>query len=71
MAPVSVEALRRRYRRRDPWAVDGVHTQLVAGNLGDNAVLKGGLDVLYWLVPHQLVGQVRSDPGMRTARAPL
>jgi ABC-type transport system involved in multi-copper enzyme maturation permease subunit len=35
--------------------VVALHTQLAAGNLGDNAVLKGGLNVLFWLVPHQLV----------------
>jgi ABC-type transport system involved in multi-copper enzyme maturation permease subunit len=40
-------------------AVSGVvvalHTSMVAGFLGDNQLLKYGLDVLYWLVPHQLV----------------
>jgi ABC-type transport system involved in multi-copper enzyme maturation permease subunit len=40
-------------------AVSGVvvalHASLVAGFLGDNQLLKYGLDVLYWLVPHQLV----------------
>jgi ABC-type transport system involved in multi-copper enzyme maturation permease subunit len=35
--------------------VVALHAQLVAGFLGDNAVLKNGLNVLYWLVPHQLV----------------
>jgi len=35
--------------------VVALHTQLAAGNLGDNAFLNGGLNVLYWLVPHQLV----------------
>lgn len=35
--------------------VVALHTQLTAGFLGDNAFLKGGLDVLYWLIPHQLV----------------
>jgi len=34
--------------------VVALHTQLAAGNLGDNAFLNGGLNVLYWLVPHQL-----------------
>jgi ABC-type transport system involved in multi-copper enzyme maturation permease subunit len=40
-------------------AVSGVvvalHASMVAGFLGDNQLLKYGLDVLYWLVPHQLV----------------
>lgn len=40
-------------------AVSGVvvalHASMVAGFLGDNQLLKHGLDVLYWLVPHQLV----------------
>ena len=31
-----------------------LHNQLVAGNLGDNVLLSGGLNVLYWLVPHAL-----------------
>jgi ABC-type transport system involved in multi-copper enzyme maturation permease subunit len=40
-------------------AISGVvvalHASMAAGFLGDNQVLKYGLDVLYWLVPHQLV----------------
>jgi len=35
--------------------VVALHASMVAGFLGDNQVLKYGLDVLYWLVPHQLV----------------
>jgi ABC-type transport system involved in multi-copper enzyme maturation permease subunit len=35
--------------------VVALHTQLAAGNLGDNAFLNSGLNILYWLVPHQLV----------------
>lgn len=31
-----------------------LHAQMVAGFLGDNAFLKVLLNVLYWLVPHQL-----------------
>jgi ABC-type transport system involved in multi-copper enzyme maturation permease subunit len=34
--------------------VVALHTQVAAGNLGDNVVLKDGIIVLYWLVPHQL-----------------
>jgi len=35
--------------------VVALHNQLASGNFGDNAILKGGVNVLYWLVPHQLV----------------
>jgi ABC-type transport system involved in multi-copper enzyme maturation permease subunit len=34
--------------------VVALHNQLASGNLGDNAILKDGVNVLYWLVPHQL-----------------
>ena len=34
--------------------VVALHSQLASGNLGDNAILKGILNVVYWLVPHQL-----------------
>jgi ABC-type transport system involved in multi-copper enzyme maturation permease subunit len=34
--------------------VVALHAQMAAGFLGDNQILKVGLDVLYWLVPHQL-----------------
>jgi ABC-type transport system involved in multi-copper enzyme maturation permease subunit len=34
--------------------VVALHNQVASGNLGDNAVLKDGLNILYWLVPHQL-----------------
>jgi hypothetical protein len=34
--------------------VVALHNQVAAGNLGDNVVLKDGISVLYWLVPHQL-----------------
>jgi ABC-type transport system involved in multi-copper enzyme maturation permease subunit len=36
-----------------------LHTQLVAGNLGDNQVLKVGLNIAYWLVPHPLMSDAR------------
>jgi ABC-type transport system involved in multi-copper enzyme maturation permease subunit len=45
--------------------VVGLHGQMAAGNLGDNVFLKDGLNVLYWLVPHQLV----SDAQQQLARA--
>jgi ABC-type transport system involved in multi-copper enzyme maturation permease subunit len=32
-----------------------LYNQMLAGFLGDNGVLKVGLHVLYWVVPHQLV----------------
>ena len=35
--------------------VVALHNQMAAGFLGDNQLLKVGLNVLYWLVPHQLV----------------
>lgn len=34
--------------------VVALHNQVASGNLGDNAVLKDGLNILYWVVPHQL-----------------
>jgi ABC-type transport system involved in multi-copper enzyme maturation permease subunit len=34
--------------------VVALHNQLAAGVLGDNAILKGIVNVVYWLVPHQL-----------------
>jgi ABC-type transport system involved in multi-copper enzyme maturation permease subunit len=42
-----------------------LHNQMAAGFLGDNQVLKVGLDIGYWLVPHQLV----SDAPRELARA--
>ncbi len=42
-----------------------LHAQMVAGFLGDNGVLRVGLNVLYWLVPHELV----SDAQRQLARA--
>lgn len=34
--------------------VVALHTQQAGGFLGDNVILKDGLNVLFWLVPHQL-----------------
>ena len=34
--------------------VVALHNQIASGNLGDNAILKSGINVLYWVVPHQL-----------------
>jgi len=48
-------------------AVVGLHQALVAGFLGDNGVLKVGLDIAYWLVPHELT----SDAQRQLARAGL
>jgi ABC-type transport system involved in multi-copper enzyme maturation permease subunit len=42
-----------------------LNAQMAAGFLGDNEILKVGLNVLYWLVPHQLV----SDAPRELARA--
>jgi ABC-type transport system involved in multi-copper enzyme maturation permease subunit len=36
-----------------------LHSQLVAGFLGNNQVLKVGLNVLYWLVPHSLMSDAK------------
>ena len=47
--------------------VVALHTQEHAGGLGNNAVLKAGLDLLYWLVPHQLI----SDAPREIAKAEL
>jgi ABC-type transport system involved in multi-copper enzyme maturation permease subunit len=52
-------------------AVGGIivalHTQAHAGGLGNNDVLKTGLDILYWLVPHELI----SDAPREIAKAEL
>jgi len=45
--------------------VVALHHQLDAGNLGDNAIVHGVLNVVYWLVPHSLV----SDAPREIARA--
>jgi ABC-type transport system involved in multi-copper enzyme maturation permease subunit len=36
-----------------------LHTQLAAGNLGDNQFLKVGLNIAYWLVPHSLMSDAK------------
>jgi hypothetical protein len=46
-------------------AVVGLHQAMVAGFLGDNGYLKAGLDIAYWLVPHELM----SDAARQLARA--
>ena len=47
--------------------VVALHTQAHAGGLGNNEVLKTGLDILYWLVPHELI----SDAPREIAKAEL
>jgi ABC-type transport system involved in multi-copper enzyme maturation permease subunit len=39
--------------------VVALHAQMLAGFLGDNAILRDGLNVLYWLVPHDLVSDAQ------------
>ncbi|HXM73028.1 MAG TPA: hypothetical protein VN940_07380 [Candidatus Dormibacteraeota bacterium] len=36
-----------------------LHSQLAAGYLGDNQVLKIGLNIAYWLVPHPLMSDAK------------
>jgi ABC-type transport system involved in multi-copper enzyme maturation permease subunit len=36
-----------------------LHSQLIAGFLGDNQILKIGLNIAYWIVPHPLSSDVR------------
>jgi ABC-type transport system involved in multi-copper enzyme maturation permease subunit len=45
--------------------VVALHAQLAAGLLGDNAIVKGVLDVAYWIVPHDLI----SDSARQIVRA--
>jgi ABC-type transport system involved in multi-copper enzyme maturation permease subunit len=35
--------------------VVALHAQLAGGQLGDNAIVKAGLDIAYWIVPHDLM----------------
>jgi ABC-type transport system involved in multi-copper enzyme maturation permease subunit len=37
----------------------GLHSQVQAGLLGDNQVLKDGLNIAYWFVPHPLMSDAR------------
>jgi ABC-type transport system involved in multi-copper enzyme maturation permease subunit len=41
--------------------VIALHNQMVAGFLGDNETLKVGLNVLYWVVPHQLTSDAARE----------
>jgi ABC-type transport system involved in multi-copper enzyme maturation permease subunit len=36
-----------------------LHSVLVSGSLGDNALVKAGLDIAYWLVPHNLMSDAK------------
>jgi hypothetical protein len=45
--------------------VVALHAQDQLGALGNNGVLKAGLDILYWLVPHELI----SDAPREIAKA--
>ena len=36
-----------------------IHTQMVAGNLGDNEILKAAVNIGYWVVPHPLVSDIQ------------
>src|ERR1700693_2464317 len=77
-AVVSVEGLRKRYRRRDPWAVDGVSFALEPGQafglLGPNGA---GESVVFKLIAALLrrgedkVQLFGSDPGAPAARKDL
>jgi ABC-2 type transport system ATP-binding protein len=75
MAVVSVQDLRKRYRRRDPWAVDGVTLQLEPGQafglLGPNGAGKSTVVKIIAGLLHPDGGQVQlfgSDPGNPAAR---
>jgi ABC-type transport system involved in multi-copper enzyme maturation permease subunit len=39
--------------------VEVLHSALVGGSLGDNAFIKWGLDIAYWLVPHHLMSDAK------------
>jgi ABC-type transport system involved in multi-copper enzyme maturation permease subunit len=45
-----------------------LHSQLVAGNLGDNQVLRVGLNIAYWLVPHALSSDARRQIALEEFR---
>ena len=75
---VSVEGLRKRYRRSDPWAVDGVTIQLEAGQafglLGPNGAGKSTVVKIIAGLLHPDAGKVQlfgMDPGDPAARKDL
>ena len=77
-AAVSVRDLRKRYRRADPWAVDGVSFDLEAGQafglLGPNGAGKSTIVKIISGLLHPDGGTVTlfgSNPGDATARAHL
>jgi ABC-2 type transport system ATP-binding protein len=77
-AVVSVEQLRKRYRRRDPWAVDGVTFQLEPGQafglLGPNGAGKSTVVKMIAGLLKPDGGSVSlfgTDPGNPTSRAEL
>src|SRR3979411_1411341 len=77
-AVVSVEGLRKRYRRRDPWAVDGVSFALEPGQafglLGPNGAGKSTVVKIIAGLLHPGEGRVQlfgSDPGNPAARKDL
>src|SRR6266581_1455719 len=75
---VSVQDLRKRYRRRDPWAVDGVTFQLESGEafglLGPNGAGKTSIVKMIGGLLRPDGGRISlfgSDPGDPAARAQL
>src|SRR3989442_11228727 len=75
---VSVQNLRKRYRRRDPWAVDGVTFELEAGQafglLGPNGAAKTSVVKMIAGLLRPDTGTISlfgSDPGNPAARAQL
>ena len=77
-AVVSVEALRKRYRRRDPWAVDGVTFALEPGQafglLGPNGSGKTSIVKMIAGLLRPDEGKISlfgSEPGDATARVQL
>ena len=77
-AVVSVQNLRKRYRRRDPWAVDGVTFELEGGQafglLGPNGAGKSTVVKMIAGLLRPDSGNVSlfgSDPGNSSARAEL
>jgi ABC-2 type transport system ATP-binding protein len=77
-AVVSVDGLRKRYRRRDPWAVDGVTFELQPGQafglLGPNGSGKTSVVKMIAGLLHQDEGDITlfgEPPGNAAARADL